>query len=236
MKESTVLRPLSVSRGDYLKVVWELAGDGAASATDIADRLGVRPASVTNMLGRLREMGLVEHERYRGASLTQRGRKEALRLVRRHRLIETFLLEYLGYPWQEVHQEAQKLEHGLFDEGFVERLAEHLGYPRRDPYGAPIPNADGTSAPEARDRPLSEVPVGQRVVIRRVRDEDASALRYLRERRLMPGRFLMVRESRDIDGLVTVEDEEGDLRSLGKLLADSIFVQSLSASRDRRKF
>lgn len=156
MKESTALQPLSVSTGDYLKAIWELAGDGAASTTDIAGRLGVRPASVTNMLGRLREMGLVEHERYHGASLTQRGRKEALRLVRRHCLIEIFLLEYLDYPWQETHEAAQKLEHGVFDDRFTERLAERLGHPKSDPYGTLIPAAE-TLAPEARDRPLSEV-------------------------------------------------------------------------------
>jgi DtxR family Mn-dependent transcriptional regulator len=102
----------SSSVGDYLIAVWKLAEDsgGAASTKDVAARHSVSPASASNMFARLQEMGLVKYERYRGATLTERGRKEALRLVRRHRLIETFLLEHLGYDWQEVHDEAEPLE------------------------------------------------------------------------------------------------------------------------------
>ena len=108
VNDPTVTRHSS-SVGDYLKAILEVGGSGAASTKDVADRLSVASASVTNMFARLQEMGLVEYERYRGASLTQRGREEALRLVRRHRLIETFLLEHLGYSWQEVHEEAERL-------------------------------------------------------------------------------------------------------------------------------
>src|SRR5215212_10207302 len=128
MDGATMPRSPSSSVGDYLKAIWECAEEEAASTKDVADRLSVSPASVTNMFARLREMGLVEYERYRGATLTERGRSEALRLVRRHRLIETFLLEHLGYAWQEVHNEAERLEHAVSD-GFTERLAELLGHP-----------------------------------------------------------------------------------------------------------
>src|ERR671915_2222298 len=100
MSDYVALRPPSVSVGDYVKAIWEVAGSGAASTKDVAERLSIAPPSVTNMFTRLQEMGLVEYERYRGASLTERGRGEALRLVRRHRLIETFLLEHLGYSWR----------------------------------------------------------------------------------------------------------------------------------------
>src|SRR5215213_6955918 len=119
----------SSSVGDYLIAVWKLAEDsgGAASTKDVAARLSVSPASASSMFARLQEMGLVKYERYRGAMLTERGRKEALRLVRRHRLIETFLLEHLGYDWQEVHDEAERLEHAVSD-GFTGRLAELLGH------------------------------------------------------------------------------------------------------------
>ena len=146
----------SSSVGDYLKAVWELTGasGGAASTKEVAGRLSVSPASVSGMFGRLREMRLVEYERYRGATLTDAGRAEALRLVRRHRLIETFLLEHLGYPWEEVHGEAERLEHAVSD-AFTERLAELLGHPARDPHGDPIPGADGTLAVED-SRPLVE--------------------------------------------------------------------------------
>src|SRR5918994_5153133 len=224
---STATKPPSVSVGDYLKAIWEVAGSGAASTKDVAERLSIAPPSVTNMFARLQEMGLVDYERYRGASLTERGREEALRLLRRHRLIETFLLEHLGYTWQEVHDEAERLEHAVSD-GFTERLAGFLGHPDRDPHGAPIPAADGTLAAEE-SFPLDEVAVGDRVRISWVKHEDAAALAFLGERGLIPGRLVEVKEVRALDGVVTVEDEDGELHSLGRPLADFIFVQGVPA-------
>ncbi|MDQ4043613.1 MAG: metal-dependent transcriptional regulator, partial [Actinomycetota bacterium] len=206
--------------------IWEISGSGAASTKEVADRLSVSSASVTNMFGRLQEMGLARYERYRGASLTRRGLAEALRLVRRHRLIETFLLEHLGYSWQEVHEEAERLEHAVSDE-FTERLAELLGHPDRDPHGDLIPAADGTFAPE-RSKPLSDTEAGQRVHIIKVSNESASVLNYLGERGLVPGRVLSVKEVRSLDGVVTVEDEGGDEHPLGEALARAIFVQAVS--------
>jgi DtxR family transcriptional regulator, Mn-dependent transcriptional regulator len=213
----------SSSVGDYVKAVWDLEGIGTASTKDVATRLSISPASVTNMFARLQDMGLVEYERYRGAMLTDRGRKEALRLVRRHRLIETFLLEHLGYDWQEVHEEAERLEHAVSD-GFTERLAEFLGHPDHDPHGDRIPSAEGTLEPDDSFL-LSEVVAGRRVVISKVSDEDASRLDYLGDRKLVPGRMLTVWEARSLDSVVTVEDEEGKLHSLGEPLAHSIFVK-----------
>lgn len=214
---------LSPSVGDYLKAVWELSEKDSASTKQIADRLSVAPESVTNMLGRLGERGLVEYEPYHGAMLTRRGREEALRLVRRHRLIETFLLEHLGYSWQEVHEEAERLEHTVSD-GFTERLAEFLGHPDHDPHGDPIPTADGTMPPED-SRPLGEARVGERVLVSRVDHRDAAVLAYLGERGLVPGRMLEVREVRALDGVVAVEDEEGNSHTLGEPLVRSIFVR-----------
>jgi DtxR family transcriptional regulator, Mn-dependent transcriptional regulator len=226
MADSLTIPHPSSSVGDYLKAIWEISGSGAASTKEVADRLSVSSASVTNMFGRLQEMGLVRYERYRGASLTRRGLAEALRLVRRHRLIEAFLLEHLGYSWQDVHEEAERLEHAVSDE-FTERLAELLGHPDRDPHGDLIPAADGTFAPE-RSKPLSETEAGQRVHIVKVSDESASALNYLGERGLVPGRVLSVKEVRSLDGVVTVEDEGGDEHTLGEALARAIFVQAVS--------
>ena len=230
MNRPTATKPPSTSVGDYLKAIWEVAGSGAASTTDVADRLSVASASVTNMFARLQEMGLAEYERYRGASLTERGREEALRLVRRHRLLETFLLEHLGYSWQEVHEEAERLEHAVSD-GFTERLAAFLGHPDQDPHGAPIPAADGTLAAEE-SFPLDEVPVGDCVRISRVKHEDAAVLSFLGERELVPGRLVEVKEVRALDGVVTVEDEDGELHSLGRPLADFIFVRGVPADVD----
>jgi DtxR family Mn-dependent transcriptional regulator len=225
MGRSTTVQPSS-SVGDYVKAIWETSGSGAASTKEVAARLAVSSASVTNMFGRLQEMGLVRYERYRGASLTRRGLEEALRLVRRHRLIETFLMEHLGYSWQDVHEEAEKLEHAVSDE-FTGRLAEFLGYPGRDPHGDPIPAADGTLALE-RSSPLSEAEVGQRVRIVKISDESAPVLNHLGERDLVPGRMLRVKEVRALDGVVTIEDEGGEEHSLGESLARAIFVQGIT--------
>jgi DtxR family Mn-dependent transcriptional regulator len=224
MADHIVKEPYSSSVGDYIKAIWDLGGVGSASTKDVAARLLVSPASVSNMFVRLQEMGLVEYERYQGASLTERGREEALRLVRRHRLIETFLLEHLGYDWQEVHAEAERLEHAVSD-GFTERLAELLGHPDHDPHGDPIPSAEGTM--EVDDSfTLSRASAGQRLRISKVRDEDAAMLDYFGDRNLVPGRWLTIREVRAIDGVVIVEDEESEVYTLGEPLARSIFVRN----------
>jgi len=220
------MRPPSSSVGDYLKAIWELSGESTASTKEIADRLSISSASVTSMLGRLRERGLVDYERYHGASLTEAGREEALRLLRRHRLIETFLLEHLGYSWQEVHEEAERLEHAVSDT-FTERLAEFLGRPEHDPHGNPIPAADGTLEPDD-SFPLPAALTAQRVRITRVGHEDAPTLAFLEERRLMPGRVLAVKEVRALDGVVIVEDADGESHALGESLARSVFVQGLA--------
>src|SRR5215211_6789278 len=222
MADHVVKEHYSSSVGDYIKAIWDLGGVGSASTKDVAARLLVSPAYVSNMFVRLQEMGLAEYERYQGASLTERGRVEALRLVRRHRLIETFLLEHLGYDWQEVHEEAERLEHAVSD-GFTERLAALLGHPDHDPHGDPIPSAEGTM--EVDDSfTLSRASAGRRLRIAKVRDEDAAMLDYFGDRNLVPGRWLTIREVRAIDGVVIVEDEDAEVYTLGEPLARAIFV------------
>lgn len=225
MTDSAQTASLSVSTGDYIKAIWRISGEGAASTKDISVHLSVAPASVTNMLGRLQEMGFVEYERYHGASLTRRGRGEALRLVRRHRLIETFLLEHLGYTWQEVHEEADRLEHAVSDE-FTERLADLLGHPGYDPHGDPIPTSEGVLEPDD-SMPLAEAREGESVRISKVSDGSNRLLDYLGERGLVPGRVLTVEEHREIDGMVVARDEEGATHHLGGPLVRSVFVQKL---------
>jgi DtxR family Mn-dependent transcriptional regulator len=215
----------SSSVGDYVKAIWELAGSGVAATHAVALRLSVSSASVTNMFVRLQEMGLVEYERYRGVSLTEAGRNEALQLVRRHRLIETFLLEHLGYSWEEVHDEAEHLEH-VVSERFTQRLADLLGHPGHDPHGAPIPSADGTLLPDD-SVPLSGAVGGRWVRISRISQDDVSVLTYLGERGLVPGRVLKVKEVRALDGVVTIEGEDGSIYVLGDPLARMIFIQSV---------
>ena len=226
MDGATIPRSPSTSVGNYLKAMWESAEEGTVSTKEVADRLSLSKASVTNMFARLREMGLVKYEPYRGASLTEEGLSEALRLVRRHRLIETFLLDQLGYSWEDVHEEAEQLEHAVSDR-FTERLAELLGHPERDPHGAPIPAVDGTLEPDG-SFPLTAAAVGQRVLIARVDHESAPLLTYLGERGLVPGRLLTVEEVRPLDGVVTFQDEEGTIHALGAPLADALFVRGAS--------
>jgi DtxR family transcriptional regulator, Mn-dependent transcriptional regulator len=224
MNDSAATQSPSASVEDYLKAIWGIAGSGVASTKEVAERLSIAPPSVTNMFVRLREMGLVEYERYRGVSLTERGRGEAMRLLRRHRLIETFLVEHLGYSWQEVHEEAERLEHAVSD-GFTERLAEFLGHPDHDPHGDPIPTVDGTLEPDD-SFPLSGAVAGRRVRIYKVSDESIPTLDYLGEHGLVPGRLLNVEEVRALDGVITVEDEEGRSHVLGEPLARSVFVRN----------
>lgn len=224
-------QPLSPSVGDYVKAIWKIAGPDVTSTNEVSSRLSVSSASVTGMLARLKEMGLVEYERYRGASLTRRGRIEALRLVRRHRLIETFLVEHLEYSWEDVHEEAEKLEHAVSDE-FTERLAELLRHPDRDPHGDPIPRADGTLVEEG-SYPLSEATVGARVCIIRVSDDNAAVLTYLGEHGLVPGEVVSVKEVRSLDGVITVEDEDGNPHSLGQTLTHSVFVVPVRSVPER---
>ncbi len=229
MNGPTISERPSSSVGDYLKAIWEVGGEGTASTKDVAERLSISSASVTNMFVRLREMGLAEYERYQGASLTEAGRVEALGLLRRHRLIETFLLKCLGYSWEAVHEEAESLEHSVSDE-FTERLAEFLGHPEHDPHGDPIPAADGTMEQDD-SYPLSAAITGQWVRIYRVGDEEAAKLAYLEEHGLTPGRLLEVSEVRALDGVVTVRDEEGETHSLGNPLAGSVFVRETGIER-----
>ncbi len=225
MDSPTTVHPPSSSVGDYLKAIWELAGESPASTKDVADRLSISSASVSNMFVRLREMGLVEYAPYRGASLTETGRLEAMRLLRRHRLIETFLLECLGYSWDEVHEEAERLEHSVSD-AYTERLAEFLGHPEHDPHGDPIPAKDGTLEPDD-SFPLAKAAAGQRIRVFRVGPEDAATLAVLKGSGLLPGKVLTVREVRALDGVVTVENEDGETRTLGVPLAASVYVRSV---------
>jgi DtxR family transcriptional regulator, Mn-dependent transcriptional regulator len=230
MNEFAVTRPRSSSVEDYLKAIWEVAGADVASTKDVADRLSISSASVTNMFARLQEMGLIEYERYYGSSLTEEGHTQVMRLVRRHRLIETFMLKHLGYSWEEVHEEAERLEHAVSNR-FTERLAEFLGHPSHDPHGAPIPTVDGTLQLDY-SHPLDDTRVGEQVRISQITNRDTSVLTYLGERGLVPGKLLEVKEVRDVDEVVVVEDENGTPHSLGKPLTISILVQSTSGSGD----
>jgi len=163
---------LSPAAEDYLKAIYELEASGVATQTGaIAEALGVAAPSVSEMVKRLSEIGLLQYEPYRGVKLTRPGWRTALRVVRRHRILEAYLASKLGYGWDSVHEEAESLEHAVSDE-LIERMAMVLGNPRYDPHGAPIPSKDG-EIEEFQHVPLSEVPVGETAELRMVGDRDA---------------------------------------------------------------
>jgi DtxR family Mn-dependent transcriptional regulator len=179
---------LSATTEDYLKLIYELSAEtGLATTSLIAERLGIAPASVTGMLQRLAaaEPPLVIYHRHHGVELTPEGRQAALETIRHHRLLELFLQRTLGYTWDEVHAEADRLEH-VISEQFEERMARALGDPSYDPHGEPIPNRD-LSLPENPSLRLGDLRPGQAARIEWVTSSDAGLLRYLAENGLYPG-------------------------------------------------
>ncbi len=177
---------LTRSAEDYLKAIYRLTASGEpASTTDLAAVLELAPASVSGMLRRLADQNLVSHQLYRGVTLAREGRRIALRMLRRHRLIEAYLVAHLGYTWDTVHEEAERLEHAVSDT-LVERMAKLLGDPREDPHGDPIPGPDGSLA-EVIYIPLAELEVGSDVEIRRVNTSQPDRLRYISGTGLVPG-------------------------------------------------
>jgi len=188
---------------DYLKAIYEIAQErGRVTTTALAERLGVAPATVTGTLKKLARLKLVVHRPYRGVELTEAGRKIALEVIRHHRLIELYLQQALGVPWDRVHDEAEKWEHVLSEE-LEDRIDELLGHPTHDPHGAPIPARDGTIAQPERVR-LSELVPGQRAVIAEVSDHDPELLRYLGARGLYPRVAVQVLAKEPFGGPVVV--------------------------------
>jgi DtxR family Mn-dependent transcriptional regulator len=212
---------VSESAQDYLKAIWKLERSGDMSTSALAESLGVAPASATAMLKKLATLGLVVHERYRGATLTPAGERMALEVVRHHRLLELYLMQALGLSWDQVHEEAEKLEHHLSDE-LEARIDQALGFPTRDPHGDPIPSPELLLA---RDEItcLSELAEGSMTVVRRVPDGDPELLRYLATLGLVPAEEVTVVEQAPFDGPVTVE-VRGSRHAIGRSLAARIEV------------
>jgi DtxR family Mn-dependent transcriptional regulator len=209
---------------DYAKAIYALArdGDGTVATNALAERLGVTPASVSAMVKKLDESGLVRHVRYKGVALTSAGERVALEVMRHHRLLETYLAEHLGVPWDRVHEEAEALEHVL-SEYLEGRIAAKLGHPTHDPHGDPIPSATLEISEEESSR-LSDLEPGDRGRFVRVSDSDPAMLRYLDERGVALGDELEVLERQPFDGPLTVRF--GDrLQVLGGTLARAMRVE-----------
>ncbi|MEX0719872.1 MAG: metal-dependent transcriptional regulator [Balneolaceae bacterium] len=213
---------LSQSVEDYLKAIFVLESEGEiASTTNIAKALDVSSASVTNMLKRLAKLKLLEHKSYKGASLTPAGKKIALEILRHHRLLELYLKEVMGYSWDEVHDEAEKLEHHI-SEQFEDRIAELLNHPTHDPHGDPIPTKDGVM-PEWAQLSISEAEEDTTYIIGRVKDQDPELLRYLEKVGIIPGVKIKVIEKSPFNGpvKVLVEDKE---EVIGQNIASEVYL------------
>ena len=214
---------LSRSHEDYLKVIYNLeARFGVAQTTAIAEVLDIAPPSVSGMVKRLAELGLVEHALHRGVRLTDSGCQAALQVLRRHRIIEAYLLEKLGYEWDSVDAEAERLEHAASDD-LVEAMARALGNPRYDPHGAPIPTSAGDlEQPEV--VLMTELSVGAAGELRMVSDQDPERLRFLASLGLKPGARFKVLARQPFHGPLTLQFEGADQREqvVGFELANSL--------------
>ncbi|HUF26486.1 MAG TPA: metal-dependent transcriptional regulator [Gemmatimonadaceae bacterium] len=218
---------------DYLKAIYEIELAGTAAATnDIAQRLSIAPASVSGMVRRLADQGLIAHEPYRGVRLTDAGRRAALRTLRRHRVIEAYLARALGYPWDRVHEEAERLEHAASDE-LIDRMASAIGEPTVDPHGAPIPTREG-AVEERRHVTLADLSPGQRACVVRVSDEDAERLRYLAELDIVLGAEVEVVDRAPYDGPITIRLDGGE-RVVGPALASQVRVEPVKGRGRRRR-
>jgi DtxR family transcriptional regulator, Mn-dependent transcriptional regulator len=202
---------------DYVKAIYSLhqRAEEPVSTSAIADRLGVSPASASAMVKRLESLGLVRREPYHGVELAQAGLRVALEVIRHHRLLELYLAEALDMPWDQVHREAEVLEHAISPE-LSQLIAQKLGNPTHDPHGDPIPTEDGVIE-EARTRALSELGEGDRGIFTRISDSDPEMLRYLSERGIAPGDSLEVIERQPFDGPLLVRFASGQ-HSLGGVL------------------
>ena len=217
---------LSTSTQNYLKGIWALSewSDTPVTPSSVAKHLGLRKSTVSDGVRKLGEQGLVEHKPYGAVELTDTGRTYAVAMIRRHRLIETFLVEALGYTWDQVHDEAENLEHSVSD--FMgDRIDACLDYPSRAPHGDPIPSASGrVDAPEA--VPLTGVQPGQKATIERIADDDPKLLQFFDSHGLVVGATLEVGEGAPYSGAVAVRlAGAAEAVPLGEEATDSVFVR-----------
>jgi DtxR family Mn-dependent transcriptional regulator len=214
---------------DYLKTIYEILQEhdlGTVSTNLLAEQMEVTPASVTGMIKKLAEMKLVAYEPYQGVKLTRSGQKIALEVVRHHRLIECFLAEALGVPWDRVHEEAHKLEHVL-SEDLEDRMDTFLGHPTTDPHGSPIPRPDGTIDKSANTR-LAELQAGQSAVVAEVSDDDSMLLQYLGEIKLYPHTKVSVMGTGPLGDLLTVRVGAAQ-HTLSRATASHVFVTDVKS-------
>ncbi|MBT8372604.1 MAG: metal-dependent transcriptional regulator [Desulfobacterales bacterium] len=218
----------------YLKTIYEIQQSGGRVKTSaLATKLGVTAGSVTDMVKRLASLQskLVTHELHKGVSLTPRGKKIALNIIRRHRLLETFLNQVLGYSWDEVHEEAENLENHV-SERLTDAIAKYLNHPQYDPHGDPIPEKNGKMIP-AKHRSLSTTPVGETVRVARVRHYDSRFLQYLEKLGVQLDTMVTILDKAPFNGPISIRvgmQKNAPIQNLGANVAEDIFVEPISNS------
>lgn len=216
-------KPISKEREDYLKTIYNhQQNEAPVRTTTIARSLGVEPASVTGVIKRLAELGLLDYQPYKGVTLTEEGERVALEVIRHHRLIELYLIDALGYSWDEVHEEAERLEHAV-SSLFIERIAKALGNPQIDPHGSPIPTEEGEIEPRA-GIALDALHIGQGGQIARVDDDDPELLRYLGELGIRPGAEVAVLDIAPFGGPIRIH-VSGTNQAIGPKAASHVYVR-----------
>ena len=212
----------NISTEDYIKAIYKLAGEeGKVTTSALASQLQLTDASVTDMIKKLSEKGLVRYARYRGVALSARGKRMAMQIVRRHRLWEMYLVRFLGFSWDQVHNEAERLEH-VTSEDLERRLDEALSFPASDPHGDPIPGADGSLKSSAYS-PLTEYDAGDVVKVSRVSDHDSQLLQHATRIGLGINKRLIVKEKMAFDGSMLIKVGANE-HFISRQLAQSIFV------------
>ena len=213
----------SQSIEDYLKAIYKLQSlkEGGVSTSELAKKMGVANASVTNMVKRLSKLGMVHYQSYYGTTLTKSGEKIALEMIRHHRLLELYLKEMLGYSWDEVHEEAEKLEHYI-SEQFEDKISELLNHPTVDPHGDPIPTKDG-EMPVIKSKKLSSVLAEYSCIVQRVKNQDSDVLRKLEQTGIIPGVKVTIVKRDEEEGCIHLE-VDGRKTSITDALAAQIYV------------
>ncbi len=231
MIDDVSVTQLSDSAQNYLKIIFSLNewSDEAVSPTVIAEKAGVKLSTVSGAMSKLRQQGLLDHAPYGAVSLTDLGREYAVTMVRRHRLIETFLVQMLGYRWDQVHDEAEQLEHAVSD-FMVQRIDELLGFPTRDPHGDPIPTAEGRiSFPAA--ILLAQAKPGQKVSVERISDADSELLQYFSESGIIVGAQLNIATGEPFsDTLEVTANGEPTVIRLGARATEAVWVSPLDSA------
>lgn len=221
-------RLLSTVVEDYLRAIYSVGewDEGGVGVSDLAHLMGVVPSTASENVRKLREAGLVDHEPYGRVRLTEEGRRHAVEMVRRHRILETFLNQFLGFSWDEVHEEAEELEHAVSDR-FIDRLEQALGYPDTDPHGDPIPSKEGVVA-DSEDLTLMNIPVQMSAQVMRIRDAEPAVLRHFEARGVVPGAQVQVVDRSEATGMITLQVADATV-DLPERLGQCVRVQRLTS-------